>query len=104
MRASDDRSAHRRLWLRLREVAGAYTHVTASEAGPIAAVSGDIRVPLFGLTESSLRSLRERNIESVWHFAASLRFEQGQSSELMAENVGGTRNAMVISWKGRIAQ
>lgn len=97
MRASDDRSAHRRLWLRLREVAGAYTHVTASEAGPIAAVSGDIRVPLFGLTESSLRSLRERNIESVWHFAASLRFEQGQSSELMAENVGGTRNAMAVA-------
>ena len=97
MRASDDRSAHRRLWLRQREVASAYSHAPTSELGRIEAVRGDARLPLFGLTAPNLNSLREKNVEAVWHFAASLRFEQGQSSELMAENVGGTRNAMAVA-------
>ena len=49
------------------------------------------------LNAEHLRALASENIETVWHFAASLRFEKAHSSELMADNVGGTRNAMATA-------
>jgi nucleoside-diphosphate-sugar epimerase len=97
VRAPDERSARQRLMLRQRETAAAYMHAAASELGAITAVPGDVRLPLLGLNTARLHALRAENIETVWHFAASLRFEKGQSSELMADNVGGTRNAMAVA-------
>src|SRR5262249_51442754 len=96
-RASDEPSARPRLLLRQHEVADAYAHVVPSGLGAITVVSGDVRLPFFGLKASQLNALRAEEIDSVWHFAASLRFEQGQSSEVMADNVEGTRNAMAVA-------
>lgn len=97
VRAPDACSARQRLMLRQRASAAAYAHVAASELGAITAVTGDVRLPLFGLNAEHLRALASANIETVWHFAASLRFEKAHSSELMADNVGGTRNAMATA-------
>lgn len=96
-RAPDERSARQRLMLRQQESAAAYAHVAASDLDAITAVPGDVRLPLCGLKTAHLKALRTENIESVWHFAANLRFEKGQSSELIADNVGGTRNAMAMA-------
>src|ERR1044072_1413953 len=97
VRAPDECSAHRRLMLQQRLSAAAYAHVAASELGAITAVPGDVRRPLVGLNAVHLRALAAENIRTVWHFAASLRFEKAHSSELMANNVGGTRNAMATA-------
>jgi nucleoside-diphosphate-sugar epimerase len=96
-RAADERSARQRLMLRQRESAAAYAHVAASDLGAITTVPGDVRLPLCGLKAAHVNALKTENIESVWHFAANLRFEKGQSSELIADNVGGTRNAMAMA-------
>jgi len=97
VRAPDEGSARRRLMLRQRASAAAYAHVAASGLGAITAVPGDVRLSLFALNAAQLRALASENIETVWHFAASLRFEKAHSSELMADNVGGTRNAMATA-------
>lgn len=60
-------------------------------------VECDIRSPLAGIPEESLDILERARPEELWHFAASLNFEDRRSEEIAATNLDGARQILGLA-------
>ncbi|MGA8126398.1 MAG: alpha/beta fold hydrolase [Mycobacterium sp.] len=60
-------------------------------------VECDIRSPLGGISEEWLDTLERAQPEELWHFAASLNFEDRRSEEIAATNLDGVRQILGIA-------
>ena len=56
-------------------------------------VRGDVRQSHLGMNESDLRALL-RQVQDIWHLAASTNFDEGRDAEIRETNLGGTRNVI----------
>ena len=60
-------------------------------------VPADIEADLCAVSESTIKVLTQENIHSVWHFAASLNFEEEKSDFIEKRNVIGTHNIVTLA-------
>jgi nucleoside-diphosphate-sugar epimerase/pimeloyl-ACP methyl ester carboxylesterase len=60
-------------------------------------VKCDIRSPLAGISEEWLEILERARPEELWHFAASLNFEDRRSEEIAATNLDGVRQILGLA-------
>jgi len=97
VRADDDAAARLRILQRQSMSAAAYDQAPPREHDSIAPLVGDLGLPLCGVAPARLDELCALGIDTVWHFAANLRFEQGRYDEVMSSNVNGTANAMDLA-------
>jgi nucleoside-diphosphate-sugar epimerase len=97
VRADDEESALQRVRTRQDLVATAYPDDPQAELADVDAFAGDVARPLCGLSQNRIDALRRRGVDSFWHFAASLRFEQGHRADLFRDNIEGTANALALA-------
>jgi thioester reductase-like protein len=62
-------------------------------------IPADIESDFCGVDDAILRNIRESKIHSVWHFAASLNYEDDKSDLIEKRNVLGTHNIISLSEK-----
>lgn len=98
VRAADRAAGFRRLHDALERAASAYPAGRAwkAHAAKLSIVVGDITLPDCGVCASARESLRELRLE-LWHFAASLRFEDGARAAIWRANVDGTRHTLALA-------
>lgn len=60
-------------------------------------LEGDVTAPICGINQESIDKLRAIGIDGVIHSAGLTRFEKHLENELMANNLGGTREAMALA-------
>jgi nucleoside-diphosphate-sugar epimerase/pimeloyl-ACP methyl ester carboxylesterase len=60
-------------------------------------VECDIRSPLAGVSEEWLEILEQARPEELWHFAASLNFEDRRAEEIAATNLDGVRQILGLA-------
>jgi len=60
-------------------------------------VGGDIEEPLCGVGEADRRMLADTGIRELWHFAASLNFEESRRDLIRSQNIGGPRHAIALA-------
>jgi len=98
VRAADRAAGFRRLHDALECAASAYPEGSAwkAHAAKLRVVVGDVTLEDCGVAESVRASLRETSLE-LWHFAASLRFEDSERAAIWQVNVEGTRHALALA-------
>jgi nucleoside-diphosphate-sugar epimerase/pimeloyl-ACP methyl ester carboxylesterase len=87
-----------RLLTNIEKFAGSYGVPLDRErwARGVEVLRGDITRPLLGQGEE-LEPLREAGIDTVWHFAANVRFTNSHREEVFRSNVQGTKNALELA-------
>lgn len=94
-RASTHAAATDRVARALAE-AGASLSVPPRFARP-RALAGDLSKPRCGLDEGALRDLLHQGVSELWHFAASLQYEERFRADIFEANVAGTRRALELA-------
>jgi nucleoside-diphosphate-sugar epimerase len=61
------------------------------------AVMGDLGAPQCGISADAQARLRELGVRELWHFAASLQYEERHRRAIFETNVGGTRRALELA-------
>jgi len=97
VRGQDNPSALARLRHHQTIAAAGYTHQIASDLTNNSVVIGDVCEPDLCAGVIADNVLDKENIRSVWHFAASLRFEDNAIDEIMAHNVEAVENVMNLA-------
>jgi nucleoside-diphosphate-sugar epimerase len=81
-----------------RALHGAASSLAAPPSFPRAqAMAADLEDAECGLSPSALRSLRSHGASELWHFAASLQYEDRQRAAIFQTNVEGTRRALSLA-------
>jgi nucleoside-diphosphate-sugar epimerase len=90
-------SAEERLREALREAAHAYDRTDLLDAidARCEAVPGDLSQP-----EEAVKSFAGRDVDTVWHVAASLNFHERARSSTIRQNVDGTRTVLEMGRDG----
>jgi thioester reductase-like protein len=98
VRAPGPAQARQRLLAALETASASYLEPSAIDlrAPNLHVMTGDIAMPACGLSESALEALRRVRLE-VWHFAASLKFDDRARDAIDRANVDGTRNALALA-------
>lgn len=60
-------------------------------------VEGDIRLPFLGLDAATLTQIASGEVGELWHFAASLNYEERRRTEIEEANVAGTENVIGLA-------
>src|SRR4051812_24119507 len=60
-------------------------------------MAADLSKPQCGLSDEGLTRLRRAQPEQLWHFAASLRYEDRHRAEIFASNLDGTLRALELA-------
>ena len=76
MRGAEEEKARERLAARLRVAAAAYSEPVAVDHAAIRCILGDVEEPDLGVDPRLLEELRGAGIDTFWHFAANLSFEE----------------------------
>jgi nucleoside-diphosphate-sugar epimerase/pimeloyl-ACP methyl ester carboxylesterase len=99
VRGEDPEACRMRLRARLDACALSYDLPVSGEDWDdrVAVVVGDMARPGCGQSATSLASLREVGIAEFWHFGASLDFEERNRTQILAQNVEGTRHALELA-------
>jgi nucleoside-diphosphate-sugar epimerase/pimeloyl-ACP methyl ester carboxylesterase len=93
VRGADEEAASAKLKTALRAAAESYRAFRdhAGVAARARVILGDITADECGVSPADVAFVRaEGPLDEVWHFAASLSFEEKQRAEIHAHNVGGT--------------
>lgn len=61
------------------------------------AVCGDLSADLGGVSPEAQKRLRELGVRELWHFAASLQYEERHRDAIFETNVAGTRRALDLA-------
>jgi nucleoside-diphosphate-sugar epimerase len=96
-RSDDERTS--KLGAALRAAGEGYPRVPDLDkiASDTRRVAGDIERPLCGVSEVDLLALRGAGIREVWHFAATLSFEEKHRDLIRSQNIGGPRHAIELA-------
>lgn len=83
-------------------VAAALQVASLSLAAPrrvpaVRAIAADLSQPGCGLSAESCRALKEQGTSELWHFAASLQYEDRHRTAIFQANVDGTRRAVELA-------
>lgn len=100
VRRQQAKSAEERLFKALSDAAEAAHQgegLAALLAGRVKVLEGDIRYEHCGLDSARLEQLRRLGVESLWHNAASLRFEDAYKDRIIAQNLQGTLNTLALA-------
>jgi nucleoside-diphosphate-sugar epimerase/pimeloyl-ACP methyl ester carboxylesterase len=97
VRATDVEGARQRLTKKLGVAAAGYAEPPAYDVAAIDPILGDIEVPGLGIDPGVVAALRERGIDTFWHFASSLNFEEEQAEKIQRTNIGGVRNVLAFA-------
>jgi thioester reductase-like protein/pimeloyl-ACP methyl ester carboxylesterase len=60
-------------------------------------IHGDIEKPLCGLSEFDFQRLKDAEIDDVWHFAATLNYEEYRREHIAQQNVDGTKHCVGLA-------
>jgi nucleoside-diphosphate-sugar epimerase/pimeloyl-ACP methyl ester carboxylesterase len=98
VRAPDRAAGFRRLHDALQRAAAAYPEGRSWKlhAANLSVVLGDVTRPQCGVAEAVREPLRGLSLE-LWHFAASLQFEDSARAAIWEANVDGTSHALTLA-------
>lgn len=97
VRANGAEQARARVLDRLKIVAASYALPFEKDrwhSGTFDVVLGDISLAHCGVSTSDLAAVRGLRLTELWHFAASLNFEERRREKVFTQNIEGTRNAL----------
>lgn len=85
-----------------QRVSQALADAAASLAVPprlsrVQALASDLSQPRCGLEDRALREVLDRGVTELWHFAASLQYEERHRTSIFEANVAGTRRALELA-------
>ena len=60
-------------------------------------VPGDIELPSCGVSSADVATLFESRVRELWHFAATLSFEEKRRELIRTQNIGGPRHAIELA-------
>ncbi|MET0390584.1 MAG: alpha/beta fold hydrolase [Polyangiales bacterium] len=98
VRAKNRAEGYRRLHAAVELAASGYRAAGAwrGHLANLRVVVGDITQPECGVPVSVIDALRPQQLE-LWHFAASLRYQQHARDAIFRDNVEGTRHALALA-------
>ncbi|WP_084054548.1 SDR family oxidoreductase [Mycobacterium avium] len=70
----------------------------------VTVIEGDIRAPLAGVSAEDLVAMRERRLDELWHFAASLSFEDRKAKYIEETNLAGTKHVLEFAMSAGVPQ
>jgi len=72
---------------------------TSDEVLPqtVTPMDGDLTRPLAGITPEGVTQLRHAGVETFWHFAADLRYDERDYEAVKRTNVEGTRQSLALA-------
>jgi nucleoside-diphosphate-sugar epimerase/pimeloyl-ACP methyl ester carboxylesterase len=99
VRGESDEIRRTKLIRALEEANNSYAHPRPLDEilSRLTIVQSDIRQPLAGISEEWLAVLEHARPAELWHFAASLNFEERRSEEIAATNLDGVREILGIA-------
>jgi nucleoside-diphosphate-sugar epimerase len=81
--------------LEVAQLANGTAHPVSAES--ITPIDGDVTHPLAGVAPENVVQMRKASVETFWHFASDLRYEDSNREAMWRTNVFGVRHALDLA-------
>ena len=97
IRGTNDATRKAKLSRALTAAVRSYETLSFNALPKLTIVGGDVDRPLCGLARRQVAKLVSAGVDEFWHFAASLQFEADERETIVANNVRGAENAIILA-------